>query len=314
MGNRLRVGVIGVGMMGKNHARIYSQLPEAELIGVADVDEDRATSVAQSYDCKAYADYHDLLRAGVSAISISVPTILHHKIALEAIGEGISVLVEKPIADTVENADRVVEAARQNRVKLMVGHIERFNPAIVKLKELLNNGQLGDIISISAKRVGPYNPRVKDVGVIVDIGTHDIDIMSYLYGDKVKEVYALAGSVVHNYEDHAIVMLSFTNGRSGVIETNWLTPHKVRTLTVVGLKGFAEVDYIESSLKISDREQPREEKIDKEEPLRLEVSHFVDCVRHDKDPLISGEVGRHALKVATAAVESYRTRKVCKIK
>ena len=310
----LKVGVIGVGMMGKNHARIYSQLPEAELIGVADVDEDRAISVARSYDCKAYADYHDLLRANVSAVSISVPTILHHKIALEAIRKGISVLVEKPIADTVENADEVVEAAQQNKVKLMVGHIERFNPAIIKLKELIDNGQLGDIISISAKRVGPYNPRVKDVGVIVDIGTHDIDIMSYLYGEKVKEVYALAGSVVHEYEDHAIFMLSFNNGRSGVIETNWLTPHKVRTLTVVGSKGFAEVDYIESSLKISDREQPREERIDKEEPLKLELGYFVDCVRHDKDPLISGEVGRHALKVATAAVESYRTGKVCKIK
>lgn len=314
MRKTLRVGVIGVGAMGRNHARIYSELPEVELVAVADVDEQLAHSIAKGYGGKPCVDHNDLLKEDLDAVSIAVPTTLHKKVALQAIQKGVSVLIEKPIADAMEDADRIIKAARQNGVKLMVGHIERFNPAIMKLRDLINNGQLGDIISISAKRVGPYNPRVKDVGVIVDIGTHDIDIMCYLYGEKVREVYALAGSVVHDYEDHAIVTLSFSNGRSGVIETNWLTPHKVRTLTVIGSKGIAEVDYAESSLRISDREWIREAKIDKEEPLRLELEHFIDCVRHDKSPLVSGEVARHTLEVALAAVESYKTGKVCEIK
>jgi len=304
----------GVGAMGRNHARLYSELAGVELIGVADVNKQLAISIAQSYERKAYADYNDLLNENLDAVSIAVPTTLHKEVALDAIQQGINILVEKPIADTVENADEIIEAARQKGIKLMVGHVERFNPAIIKLKELINNGQLGDIISISAKRVGPYNPRIRDVGIILDLGTHDIDIMSYLYGNEVKEVYASGGSVIHSHEDHAIITLNFDNGRSGVIETNWLTPHKVRNLTVIGSKGIAEVDYIQSSLRIFDREWVREAKIEKEEPLKLELEHFIDCVQHDKEPLVSGQEGKHALQVALAAIESARTGKVCQIK
>ena len=309
-----RVGVIGVGAMGKNHARLYSELPGVELIGVADTNDTLATSIARSYGCKPYTDYHDLLGENLDAVSIVVPTTLHKKVALDAIQKGINVLVEKPIADTVENADGIIQAAREKRVKLMVGHVERFNPAIIKLKELIDNGLLGNIVSISAKRVGLYNPRIKDVGIIIDLGTHDIDIMSYLYGEKVKEVYASAGTVVHSYEDHAIITLNFRNGSSGVIDTNWLTPHKVRNLTVIGSQGIAEVNCIDETLRIFDQEWVRDAKIEREEPLKLELIHFIDCVQHDKKPLVSGEDGRHALEVAIAAVESARTGKVCEIK
>ncbi len=310
----LRVGVIGTGAMGKNHARIYSQLPDVGLVAVSDVDGERANSVARSYACKAYEGYKGLLEESLDAVSIAVPTSLHKDIALEAIQRRINVLVEKPIADTEENADEIINAARQNRVKLMVGHTERFNPAIIKLKELISSDQLGDIISISAKRVGPYNPRVRDVGIIVDLATHDIDIMSYLYGEDIKEVYALAGNIIHPNEDHAIITLNFNNGSSGVIETNWLTPHKVRNLTVIGSKGIAEVNYLEASLRISDKKQIREARVEKEEPLKLELQHFIQCVRQDKEPLVSGEDGKHALKVALAAVESYKTGRICEIK
>ena len=314
MGKQLRAGVIGVGAMGKNHARLYSELFGVELIGVSDVNETLVASVARSYDCKPYADYHDLLGENLDALSIAVPTTLHKNVALDAIQRGINVLVEKPIADTVENADEIIKAALKNGVKLMVGHVERFNPAIIKLKELVGNGLLGNIVSISAKRVGPYNPRIRDVGIILDLGTHDIDIMSYLYGEKVKEVYASAGSVVHSHEDHAIITLNFDSGSSGVIDTNWLTPHKVRNLTVIGSRGIAEVNYIEETLKIFDQEWIRDAKIEKEEPLKLELLHFIDCVQNDREPLVSGEQGKHALEVALAAVESARAGKVCEIK
>jgi len=311
---QLRAGVIGVGAMGKNHARLYSELKGVELIGVADVNQALAASIAQTYGCKPYADYHDLLDRNLDAISIVVPTTLHKKVALDAITKRINVLVEKPIADTVENADEIIKVARQNKVKLMVGHVERFNPAIIKLKELIDNRLLGNVVSISAKRVGLYNPRIKDVGIIIDLGTHDIDIMSYLYGERIKEVYALAGSVVHSHEDHAIITLNFDNGSSGVIDTNWLTPHKVRNLTVIGSKGIAEVNYIEETLRIFDQEWIRDAKIEREEPLKLELMHFIDCVQNDREPLVSGEEGKHALEVALAAIESARTGKVCEIK
>ena len=311
---QLRVGVIGVGAMGKNHARLYSELFGVELIGVSDVNETLVASVARSYDCKPFADYNDLLGENLDALSIAVPTTLHKNVALDAIQRGINVLVEKPIADTVENADEIIKAALKNGVKLMVGHVERFNPAIIKLKELVGNGLLGNIVSISAKRVGPYNPRIRDVGIILDLGTHDIDIMSYLYGEKIKEVYASAGSVVHSHEDHAIITLNFDSGSSGVIDTNWLTPHKVRNLTVIGSRGIAEVNYIEETLKIFDQEWIRDAKIEKEEPLKLELLHFIDCVQNDREPLVSGEQGKHALEVALAAVESARAGKVCEIK
>jgi UDP-N-acetylglucosamine 3-dehydrogenase len=311
---KLRVAVIGVGSMGKNHARIYSELKSVELIGVADVSETLAASIARNYGCKAFADYNDLLDESLDALSIVVPTTLHKKVALDAIRKGINVLVEKPIANTVENADAVIKAARNKGVKLMVGHVERFNPAIIKLKELVDSGLLGKLVSISAKRVGPYNPRIRDVGIIIDLGTHDIDIMSYLCGERTKKVYASAGSVVHSHEDHAIITLNFGSGSSGMIDTNWLTPHKVRNLTVIGSKGIAEVNYIEETLRIFDQEWVRDAKIEKEEPLKLELLHFVDCVQHDKKPLVSGEDGRHALAVALAAIESARTGKVCEIK
>ncbi|HEY4711623.1 MAG TPA: UDP-N-acetylglucosamine 3-dehydrogenase [Dehalococcoidia bacterium] len=314
MRKQLRAGVIGVGAMGKNHARLYSELKGVELIGVADVNQALAASIAQTYGCKPYADYHDLLDRNLDAISIVVPTTLHKKVALDAITKRINVLVEKPIADTVENADEIIKVARQNKVKLMVGHVERFNPAIIKLKELIDNRLLGNVVSISAKRVGLYNPRIKDVGIIIDLGTHDIDIMSYLYGERIKEVYALAGSVVHSHEDHAIITLNFDNGSSGVIDTNWLTPHKVRNLTVIGSKGIAEVNYIEETLRIFDQEWIRDAKIEREEPLKLELMHFIDCVQNDREPLVSGEEGKHALEVALAAIESARTGKVCEIK
>jgi len=310
---QLRVGVIGVGAMGKNHARLYSELFGVELIGVSDVNETLVASVARSYDCKPYIDYKALLSENPDAVSIVVPTTLHKQVALDAIKRGINVLVEKPIAGTVETADEVIKAAREKGVKLMVGHVERFNPAIIKLKELIGNGLLGNIVSISAKRVGPYNPRIRDVGIVLDLGTHDIDIMSYLYGEKIKEVYASAGTVVHSHEDHAIITLNFDSGSSGVIDTNWLTPHKVRNLTVIGSRGIAEVNCIEETLKIFDQEWVRDAKIGKEEPLKLELLHFIDCVQNDREPLVSGEQGKHALEVALAAVESARTGKVCRI-
>ena len=311
MDRHLRAGVIGTGTMGSNHARVYFESSKYDLIGVADLDYERASMIAHNYECRAFDNYEALLKENLDVVSIVVPTILHKEVAVNAINSGSNILVEKPISDTVQNADEIIKTAYKKEVKVLVGHIERFNPAIIKLKELIDDNLLGDIISISAKRVGPFNPRIRDVGIILDLGTHDIDILSYISNKKVKAVYAVAGSAIHTHEDHAIMTLTFEDGSNGVIETNWLTPHKMRTLTVVGSNGIAEVDYIESSLRLFDKEWIRDAKIEKQEPLKLEIEHLADCVCDGKEPLITGEDGKTVLEIALKAIESAQTGKVC---
>ncbi|AFL95031.1 hypothetical protein containing oxidoreductase-domain [Thermococcus cleftensis] len=313
----LRVGVVGVGNMGYHHARVYSELArdgKVELVGVADANFERAKEVAKKFNTIPYANYKELARERLDAVTIAVPTSFHKDVAVEFIEAGTSVLVEKPIADTIENAKAIITAAEEVGVTLMVGHIERFNPAVLKLKEKIDEGLLGKIVTISAKRVGPMAARIRDVGIIIDLGVHDIDVISYLFGEPVRTVYARAGNVVHpaGVEDHALITLGFDDG-SGIVETNWLTPHKTRTLTVVGTAGIAYVDYIDQTLKIYNHEWIREAKIEKREPLRNEIEHFIECVEHKKEPITDGKAGLHALKVAIKALESAKNGRVVEV-
>ncbi|WP_087036081.1 UDP-N-acetylglucosamine 3-dehydrogenase [Thermococcus litoralis] len=309
----LRVGVVGVGNMGFHHARIYSELARegrVELIGVADANFERAKEVAEKFKTRAFADYRELIKE-VDAVSIAVPTSLHKQVALEFIENGVHVLVEKPIAESIESAEEIIKAAKNNEVVLMVGHVERFNPGVLKLKEVLDEGLIGKVVTLTAKRVGPLPPQIKDVGVIVDLAVHDIDAMSFLLGDKVKSVYARAGSAKNplELEDYAIIMLNFGDA-TGIVETNWLTPHKVRTLSVVGTEGIAELDYITQKLVIYNHEWVKEAKVNVKEPLRNELEHFVECVEKGAKPLVSGEEGLHALKVAIKALESAKSARI----
>lgn len=305
----IKVGVIGTGAMGQHHARIYSSLDNVDLVGVADVDRERVTSLAGEYKTKAFTDYRLLLDEDLDAVSVVVPTVLHGEVALDAIDVGVHVLLEKPIADSLESADEIIRGAGRKGVRVMVGHIERFNPVVLKLKEVIDSGNLGKIVAMSTTRVGPYNPRIRDVGIIIDLGVHDIDIMSYLYSERVKSVHAYAGSVIHKFEDYASILLGFNNGNSGVIETNWLTPHKIRQLTVTGTKGIAYADYIEQTLRICDECGETNVEIEKREPLRNELEHFIQCMEEDKEPLVTGQDGRYALEIAIAAIKSYKEDK-----
>lgn len=310
----MRVGVIGAGAMGQHHIRIYSELPDVELVGVADIDKVRINELATKYNIKAFTDHNTLLEQNLDAVSIAVPTKIHKEVALAAIRAGVNLLVEKPIADSIENATEIIEKAKRAGLKLMVGHIERFNPAVLKLKEIIDSGMLGKIVSISTRRVGPYNPRIRDVGVILDIGVHDIDVISYLYGMKVNEVYAIAGADIHSFEDHAAIILRFNHKYSGIVETNWLTPHKVRKLTVIGLKGVAYLDYIDQTVELHDEKWVRMAKVEKSEPLKNELKYFLKCISKNMQPSPSGEEGRHALEAAMAAIDSYNQGKAIRIK
>ncbi|USH00430.1 Gfo/Idh/MocA family oxidoreductase [Thermococcus argininiproducens] len=303
----LRVGVVGVGNMGRHHARIYSELSkegEVEFVGVADANLERAKEVASQFKTKAFGDYRELI-GRVDAVSIAVPTSLHKQVALEFIENGVSVLVEKPIAESIESAQEIIRAAKKNNVTLMVGHVERFNPGVLKLKEILDENLIGKVVTLTAKRVGPLPPQIKDVGVIIDLAVHDIDVMSFLLERNVRKVYARAGSAKNplELEDYAIIMLDFENA-TGVVETNWLTPHKVRTLSVVGTEGIAELNYITQKLILYNHEWVKEAKVQFKEPLRNELEHFVECVKKEEKPLVNGEEGLHALMVAIKALES----------
>ncbi|WP_129597830.1 UDP-N-acetylglucosamine 3-dehydrogenase [Methanohalophilus profundi] len=309
----LRVGVVGTGAMGQNHVRIYHEMEGVELAGIADVDEQRVNSLTKQYKIEGFTDYRQLFDNDLDAVSIVVPTKLHRQVVFEALEAGLDVLVEKPIADTIENANAMIAKAEEVNRNLMVGHIERFNPAVLKLKEIIDSGILGKIVSISTRRVGPYNPRIRDVGVILDIGVHDIDIISHLYDKNVNQVHAVAGADIHPFEDHASVHLRLDHDLTGLVEVNWLTPHKVRKLTVVGLEGVAYLDYIDQTVEIHDEGWVRYAKVEKAEPLKNELSHFIHCLINGQSAHPCGEEGRHALEVCLGAICSYTEEKLVQI-
>ena len=309
----MRVGVIGAGAMGQNHLRTYSEMQNVELVGVCDVDRVRAEHMAKIYRTKPFFDHRELLRQELDGVSIVVPTTFHTRVALDCIDSGTNLLVEKPVADTLANADTLINAAHDAHIKLMVGHIERYNPAVIKLKEIIDSGMLGKIVSISSRRVGPFNPRIRDVGIIMDLGVHDIDVISYLYGRRINEVYTIAGSDIHSFEDHASILLRCNNNLSGMVETNWLTPHKIRNLTAIGLKGVAYLDYIKQTVELHDDSWIRTAKVEYREPLKNELDYFIKAINNGCEIISNGETSRHALQVVMAAIESYQKGKVMEI-
>ena len=302
----MKVGVIGVGAMGRHHARVYYEMAGVELIGVSDVDRLRAEEIAAMYGAQAFTDYKKLLSCDLDAVSVAVPTTLHKTVAMDVINEGVHLLVEKPIASTVGDADEMLSAAEDAGVRLMVGHIERYNPAVTRLKEIIDSGLLGSIVSMSARRVGPHNPRIRDVGIIMDLGVHDIDTISYLYNAKAESIYAIAGDgSLGSHENHASILMQFGMGRAGMIDVNWLTPQKVRRLTVVGTDGVAYLDYLSQAVELHDGDGIRSAKVEEKEPLANELEYFIRTVGNRRKRIFEDD-GRYVLKTALAAVRSYR--------
>ena len=294
--------------MGRNHARVLSELPDVDLVGVCDTDKKTADEVASMYGTIPYYYPEELLSRPLDAVHIVTPTFIHHEIAEQVIDCGYHVLIEKPIADTVEHGQKILKTAAKAGITLMVGHIERFNPAIQKLKFLIGEGRLGTLRSVSTLRVAPYPKRIVDTGIIVDLGCHDIDIMSYLSGGRVREVFCTASSTVHHLEDSASISLQFDNLAVGHIETSWLSKVKARKLFATFEAGFVLVDFIDQSLIVYDDERAHEIPVIKKEPLREEIIEFLRCVREGDEPHIGGEASVNALGVALAAVTSSRLR------
>ena len=229
---------------------------------------------------------------------------------MEAIKNGKHVLVEKPIAFTVEEAEEMIAAAKEAGVLLATGHVERFNPAVQKAKELIDDGVIGDVVSAFAKRVGPLPPRIKDVGVSIDLAIHDLDIMNYLFEEEVTQVYGSMNCSFDDseFEDHAEIMVNFDNESTGIIEVNWLTPYKRRELELTGTAGIISVDYIKQSIEVYGK-FAQDIQIKHEEPLKSELNSFLNSVMNKEEPEITGEDGLKALKMVIAANRSSKEHK-----
>jgi predicted dehydrogenase len=322
--SEISVAVIGAGAMGRNHLRVLNDLPLARLVGVADVDEATAARAARLYSIAHYTDYRRLLdHEKPQAVVIAVPTVMHREVALEAITRRMNILVEKPIAFTIAEGEEILAAARSAGVLLTVGHIERYNPAIVDLRRRLQNAELGRVYKMHASRLGPFPPRVRDVGVVIDLAPHDVDIMRYLSGSEVVRVYAETARRIHTeHEDLLSGLLRFKDDSIGVLDINWLTPTKIRELMITGEKGMFHVNYLTQDLYFyennyiktdwdamsnitgvseGDMVRPR---IDKNEPLKIELESFLRACRGEKVELVSGEDGLAALRIVHTIVES----------
>ncbi len=321
-GSMVKIGVIGLGSMGKNHARVCSEIPNVELIGVADVDPTTVHAIADRFQTKGYTDYNKLL-PHIDAAIIATPTNTHYEIASKLIKNEKHLLIEKPITDSVNNAKKLIQDAEKHQVTIAVGHIEKHNPVVNFVKEGLTSKKFGELIALTSKRVSNLPTRIKDVGVIFDFGVHDIDIMRYLAGDIIS-VYARAGTFNKNitHEDHAHIVLNFKNGITGIIQVNWLTPMKIRKLSLTCSNCFVEADYINQSATISSSSFTQinennlyhvpiqyninEISLQRKEPLRNEIEDFITAMTKNIKPLATGEDGLKTIEVAEAATQSYK--------
>jgi UDP-N-acetylglucosamine 3-dehydrogenase len=327
----INVAVIGAGSMGRNHARVYSELPGANLLAVVDTNPEIAAEVAHRYQARPYHDFNEMLAAEQpQAVSIAVPTALHTQVALEAMRAGADILIEKPIAATLQEGRQIISEAQRLNRRLMIGHIVRFNPAIQALKQKLDAGELGRIFQIVCRRVGPFPARIRDVGVVVDLAPHDIDIMRYLTGLEPQRVYAEVEQRIHTeHEDLLLGLLRFPDGITGSLEINWLTPTKIREVLVLGERGLFKVDDLTQDLYFYENVQANgvfwstlqtikgvsegrlvRYSLQRYEPLRAELQAFLDAVQNDAPIPVSGQDGLAALRLALALVDSGRTHQV----
>src|SRR6266516_925766 len=295
----LRLGVVGVGVMGSNHARVIAELPGVEFVGVADTDRPQANFVAETLGCAAVGDLDALIELGIDAATIAAPTHLHHDLALACIRRGIHVMVEKPIASSAEEGRSIIAAARRANVILMVGHVERFNPAVAAIKEAIHGE---DILSIA--RVGPFPPRMSNVGVVIDLAVHDIDLIRWFTDSDIIEVQPQLSSAMAEREDIALLQFRTASGVLAHINTNWLTPFKARNVHVATRKKYVMGDLLTRQVTECFGFQPdgsysmRHLSVGHAEPLRAELAAFLTAIREDSVPAVTGEEGVASLDIA----------------
>ena len=327
-----RVGLIGLGAMGRNHLRLLSAREDAELVAISDPLPEVLEAATASTDAKAYIHPQEMLvKADLDAVVIASPTTTHLTLGLAAVGRGIAALIEKPLAATTAEADGLVMASAETGVPIQVGHVERFNPAVLELGRLLDQGWLSTVYAITSRRAGPFPARIRDVGVTIDLATHDVDILSFVAAERPTRVSAETAQRVHqDHEDLMFGLLSFPSGSVGMLDVDWLTPAKRRTLTVVGEEGMFELDYLSQRLtftRSTDTSNPEliggyaptfeGESIDlplaSGEPLAAELDAFLTVVRDGGRPIVNAEDGRWAVFVADALLRAARERRTVEL-
>jgi predicted dehydrogenase len=332
---QLRIGVIGCGRMGGFHIRNYAQLDCAQLVAVADPSEESRRRALGDTRVAEYDDWREMIEFGaeeLDAVSIACPSEHHADVALEALAAGLHVLVEKPIATTLPDALRMRGAALEANRKLMVGHVERFNPAVEKLRELVADGRLGTVYRAHTTRVGPLPTRIQDTGVAIDLATHDLDVMQYVLDSSIHEIYADGGRFQHSSQEDLLTCLARFGdpGQAqtlGLLDVNWLTPEKKREVALIGENGLLRASYITqdvwfvesttaplqwdglSMLRGDGEGAAVRFSLAKAEPLRAELEAFCHCVLDDTPEPVSAHDGVKALAAALAVRESAAVRR-----
>jgi len=329
----VRVGVIGLGTMGRNHVRVLRSLPRVRLAAVADPDLAALAAFGSDAGAQAFAEPMALLaEADLDGVVIASPTTSHLPLALAAIDRGIAVLIEKPLAATPAEAERIVAAASLlGAPPVQVGHIERFNPAVLELGRVLDAGWLSTVFAISSRRSGPFPARIRDVGVTVDLATHDVDILCAIAGERPARVSAETARRIHaDHEELMFGLLSFPSGAVAMLDVDWLTPAKRRQLTVLGDEGMFELDYLTQRLtfaRANDTANPRliggyaptfessiaELHVATGEPLAAELGAFVQVIRDGGRPLVDAASGRWAVVIADALLTAARERRTVEL-
>lgn len=301
---KLRCGVVGVGSLGQHHARLYDDLETAELVGVFDASQSRAEEIAALYGCRVFPGIQELARE-CEAVSVVVPTDLHAEVALEIMKEGCHLLIEKPICANLSEAEAVLAASKLAGVLVQVGHIEHFNPVMSFLEREVNRPRF-----ITADRLAPFNVRGTEVGVVLDLMIHDIGIILELVKSPLLRVEAVGVNVLSSTEDIANARLVFANGCVANINTSRVSQKKVREIRVFQQQGYLSLNFMEQTGHLVKRQGPelkREEiPIEKDEPLKLELASFIQCVQQRRDPKVSGLLGKTALEVAIQITEQIR--------
>ena len=311
--DRIRIGVIGVGNMGQHHTRILSMLKDVELVGISDVNVERGLSTASKYRVRFFEDYRDLLQF-VDAVCVAVPTRLHHSVGMTCLQAGVHVLIEKPIAASIAEAESLVNAAAESQCILQVGHIERFNPAFQELSKVLKTEQL---LALEAHRMSPYSDRANDVSVVLDLMIHDIDLLLELAASPVVKLTA-GGSRASDsgYLDYVTATLGFANGIVATVTSSKVTHRKIRRIAAHCKNSLTEADFLNNEILIHRqttadymtdygqvlyRQDGLIEKVytSNIEPLHAELDHFVNCVRGGVQPSVGGEQALKALRLAS---------------
>jgi predicted dehydrogenase len=313
MSETLRAGVIGVGYLGRFHARIYNDMEGVDLVGVADTDRETADRVANEYDTRAFYDPMALLDE-VDVVSVVVPTSLHRQVAVPYLEKGIHMLLEKPVASTLEDARVIVETARKHGATLQIGHLERFNAGIMALADHVNEPRF-----IEAHRLGPFVERATDVDVVTDLMIHDIDIILSLVGDKLTSVSATGTPVLTDHVDIANARLEFANGAVANVTASRVSNKKFRRIRVFGRNSYRAINFVDQQLEVAypgdipeGQNYPEivyeTHSITPSQPLDAELEHFIDVIRQGGEPLVTGEDGMEALRVAMQVTDLIKQR------